>query len=93
MISLLHRRSINLINKKYYHKNVRYYYENPQNVELFTKTRNYKSIKNNDIESYLKLPILNRQLAEETIKVAVRDYNKNKDVSIDDKSSVLILNY
>lgn len=79
MISLLHRRSINLINKKYYHKNVRYYYENPQNVELFTKTRNYRCNKKNDIESYLKLPILNTQFAEETIKVAVRDYNKNKE--------------
>jgi hypothetical protein len=81
MIYLLHRKIFKLINKKYYHRNVsHYYYENPQNVELVTKIRNYKSIKKNDMESYLKVPILNTQsskFAQESIKVAVRDYNKN----------------
>lgn len=80
MISLLQRKIFKLINKKYYHRNANYYYENPQNVELFTKIRNHKSIKKNEIMSYLKVPILNKQssqFAQESIKVAVRDYNKN----------------
>ena len=81
MIFLLQRKIFKLINKKYYHQDINYYYENPQNVELFTKIRNYKSIKKNEIMSYLKFPILNlhsSQLAQKLIKIAIKDFNKKQ---------------